>query len=420
MTTTSSAPHTGARFTDEDKEQAKQQMRKAFALLGLFTAEGRPICPICGNADKGKVKLHDNGWKCFKDVAKHGGAKYPDAIGLLMERGYSFKDAISALLDRPVGDRSLAARVAAAPDPSTLTQATFRAVVDVEVYTAIMTSPYVSLGAAQDFYATWHIDPKAVEEAGARYVTDEVSLHTDLTERFGLTRLINAGVIAPKDSDDPTAGGYFLVNRSYPVIEPHVSPTGEVVGMQFRASHATSKRVKAYPAAKEAYEHELAAWVARGKKAEDFTKRAPRYEPKFLSLRGAGPDSLVGCGLWRISRLGHPVQVYVVEGFKDLLAARTMGREAYAIPGVSGLPPERVMKYFKAKGHSLRIALDADQAGRNGTQAMLALCEAHGVRADVKDGLPEGMDVTDVLVSRRAQRGCDCATCRAWRASHPE
>jgi hypothetical protein len=407
-------------FSDEEKELARNQMPKAFAILGLHGANG-PVCPFCGQDKKGKVKLHDDGWKCFTDQRhdpRANGSLYCDSIDLLRDAGYSFRDAVSILLDRPVGDTSLAKRASTAADPSTLRTAEFRAVVDSEVYAAIMLSPYVSLEAAQAFYGTWHIAEKAVEEAGARYITDADALHAALTEQFGIERLVLAGVIAPKDPDLPAEGGYFLLNKNYPVLEPHVSPLGVVVGMQFRASPLVAKRIKAYPALKDSYDAQLAAWVDSGKDAAHFAQKPPRYEPKFLSLRGAGPDSLVGCGLYRISRLSSPTQIYVVEGFKDLLATRTMGREAYAIPGVSGLPPQRVMEYLKKKKHVLRVCMDADDAGRAGAQAMLALAKTHGISADIKEGIPEGMDVTDVLVQRRAAGGCGCATCTAWRDAH--
>jgi hypothetical protein len=407
-------------FSDEEKEAARNQMPKAFAILGLHGQNG-PVCPSCGQDKKGKVKLHDDGWKCFTDQRhepRASGSLYCDSIDLLRDAGYSFRDAINVLLDRPVGDTSLAKRAHSAPDPSTLRTPEFRAVVDSEVYASVMLSPHVSLEAAQSFYGTWHISEKAVEEAGARYITDADALHAQLTEQFGIERLVLAGIIAPKDPDKPTEGGYFLLNKNYPVIEPHVSPLGVVVGMQFRASHLVAKRIKAYPSAKDSYETALAAWVESGKDAARFPQKAPRYEPKFLSLRGAGPDSWVGCGLYRIGRLSSPTQIYVVEGFKDLLATRTMGREAYAIPGVSGQPPQRVMEYLKKKKHVLRICMDADDAGRSGAQTMLALAKAHEIPVDIKEGIPEGMDVTDVLVQRRANAGCACTTCIAWRDSH--
>lgn len=410
------------KFTDEDMTRARESMPRAFAILGLVGPNG-PICPICGQSKKGKVKLHPNGWKCFTDQnhpPRTNGSLYCDSIELLREAGYSFRDAVNVLIDRPVGDRELAQRVRKAPDPSTLVGPEFRAVVDSEVYARIMLSEHVSLAKAQEFYGVWHISGHAVEEAGARYVLDAEALYEELKTEYGIERLVKAGLIVPKDLDHPEAGGFFLIGRNYPVIEPHVTPTGVVVGMQFRASHATAKRVKEYPAKKAAYDEALARWNANHESTEGFSVKAPRYEPKFLSLRGAGPDSLVGCGLYRVGRLGHPTQIYVVEGFKDMLAARTMGREAYAIPGVSGMPPEKVLAFFKQKRHVLRVTMDADAAGRGGAETLLRILAEHGISADQKQDIPEGMDVTDVLVARRASRGCNCTTCHAWRRAHPE
>ena len=52
------------------------------------------------------------------------------------------------------------------------------------------------------------------------------------------------------------------------------------------------------------------------------------------------------------------------------------------------------------------------------TAAVGASERTHGISADIKEGIPEGMDVTDVLVQRRAAGGCGCATCTAWRDAH--
>ena len=169
-----------------------------------------PTCPFCGQSKKGKVKLHNDGWKCFTDQRhepRGNGSRYCDSIALLTDAGYSFRDAVNVLLDRPVGDVRLAKRAHKAPDASTLMPAEFRSVVDSEVYAAVLTSAHATLAAAQGFYGTWHIDPKAVEEAGARYIVDADALHRELTENFGLARLVNAGVIAPKDPDKPEEGG---------------------------------------------------------------------------------------------------------------------------------------------------------------------------------------------------------------------
>ena len=419
-TASTAAPRAATRasarsFSDEDRTSARQQARKAFAIAGLITGDGKGVCPVCG--ERRAFKLFDDGWKCFKEH-RHPGT-HPDAIQILVDRGYTFPDAVNALLDRPVRDVVLRERAQRAPEIVANVEPEFRAVVDSEVYEALMGSAHASVEEAQRFYGAWHIAPQAVIEAGARYVTDAAALSAEMIERFGARRLVAAGLIAPSDPEAPEQGGFWLVNANYPVVEPHVTPTGRVVGMQFRASPATAKRVAAYPAAKERHERARAAWIAAGRDEASFTRRAPRYEPKFLSLRGAGTDSLVGCGLWRVGRLTTATQIYVVEGFKDLLAARTMGREAYAIPGVSGTIPEKVLAYFAKKGHTLRVCLDGDEAGRQGTRKVLETLAGAGLRADVKDDLPEGMDVTDVLVSRHAARGCPCATCRAWRARHP-
>lgn len=403
--------------------QARANIALAFSLLGLVD-NGHPVCPECG-ASKGKVRLFADkgGWHCYKR-GHHGNDN--SAVDLLMEKGgYSFIDAVSVLLGRParhggkVVDLSELEMVAAEP--------AFRAVVDVEVYDAVVRSPHVSLEAAQEYYAAWHIDAKAVAEAGGRMVTDQRQLETELIERFGLERLAECGLV--KLAEGPGRRPAWMLNRNYPVVEPHLSPSkGHVVGMQFRPSVAQKKKISAHKAWKAKWGGRLdaegneidadAAWSAA--QAADPSSAGPKaeYVPPFMGLRGAGPDSLVGCGLFRVARLREPSTIYVVEGYKDLLAARTMGAEAYAIPGVGVMPPVKVLDVFRRGGHTLLLCLDGDEAGAEGRARMAVVLNEAGVAYRLKE-LADGMDVADVLVSRSAATGCRCATCIEWRAAHP-
>ena len=174
--------------------------------------------------------------------------------------------------------------------------------------------------------------------------------------------------------------------------------------MQFRPTGQTKIAVKAHKEWKKAYaldpEH-------AGPKAE--------YVTPFFSIRGAGNDSLIGCGLLKISTLKEPSEIWIVEGFKDLLAARSMGFEAYAVPGVGARIPDKVMQLFLDKGHNLVVCLDGDEAGQRGRIAITAALNERGVPCTPHPGLPDGMDVADVLVKAYAESGCSCATCVAWR-----
>lgn len=372
-------PTRSLRVTDDDIETARHEVARAFALLGLVEGKN-PRCPECGTAKKGKVALRaDKGyWKCFKCDA------WGSPIKLLEANGYSFLDAIFALLGRPVQGEV----AKAAPKKLTLPQegSGFRQTLDTEVYAGIVA--HGSFTAAARYYARWHIAPKAVRAAGAVRVEDTSTMQRDLLARFGRVRLVNAGAIKPAEE---TSNGtdFWLVNDQYPVLEPHKLPDGTIVGMQMRPSESQLNKVEAH------------------KRGES------RYVPKFLSLRGAGPDGLVGCGLDLLQGCeGEPV--YVVEGFKDLLAVMTMGGRGYAIPGAAAQIPPVALEILKRNRPI--VALDADDAGVAGALRVAETLTASGAtQVSVKRDLPAGMDATDVLVARHAKAGCTCDTCTLWR-----
>jgi hypothetical protein len=372
-------PTRSSRVTDDDIEAARHEVARAFALLGLVDGKS-PRCPECGTAKKGKVTLRaDKGyWKCFKCDA------WGSTIKLLEANGYSFLDAVCALLGRPVYGEV----AKAAPKKLALPQegSGFRQTLDVEVYAAIMARG--SFTGAARYYARWHIAPKAVRAAGAVRIESPEQLQQELTATFGRARLVAAGVIKPAEETNNGAD-VWLINSQYPVIEPHKLPDGTVVGMQMRPSEAQLAKVEAH-------------------------KRGDgKYVPKFLSLRGAGPDGLVGCGLDLLEgAAGEPV--YIVEGFKDLLAVLTMGGRAYAIPGAAAQIPAVAMALLATMRPI--VALDADEAGASGSERVAEALRQSGIdQVSVKRDLPPGMDPTDVLVARHSRAGCTCSTCQAWR-----
>lgn len=410
----------GRRYTKEEIERADRRVDRAFALLGLVGPSG-PVCPICGTSKRGKVQMKTSQsgrpyWKCHRCVDPgEGDAPRPwggSAIDLLKQHGgFSFTKAVRHLLseDDPEGDMSEKVRmVAAAPS--------FRAVVDVEVYDLIRDSG--SVEEAARYYGTWHISPEAVQRAGATYITDAEALKTDLVERYGHDRLAQAGVTTV-DSKGRTI---FLFSDDYPVVEPHTAPSGHVVGMQFRPSPERMLAVKAHKdwkrrwsgiAGEDGSEMDPSdAWRAAYTKDRSVGARAPYVTP-FLSLRGGGPDHLVGGGLHIVHSAPEGSDVYVVEGIKDMMAALTMGVVAYAIPGVSAVPPDNALEVLRR--HRILVSLDGDAAGESGREALTAMLADKGVDARAVDGLRPGMDITDVLVERNAHAGCVCSTCSSWR-----
>jgi hypothetical protein len=402
------------RFTPEQISQARTQTWRALQLLGLVTSDGSPTCPVCHEPARGKFKVHADGG------AKHHSRgcylKPGPAIDLLMEHSrtgetsLSFHDAVAALIGAPLSTaaHSILGKVAMTDLPSA--PAAFKSVVDLEIYDAVRTSRFASIEGAQKYYSEWHISPEATAEAGAVLITDVAALQRELVAQFGPARLVAAGlVLPPEEGPGKRNTPFWMLNERYSVIEPHLNLRGRTTGMQFRPVGATKAAVASHKTWKAAFTADPAT---AGTKVE--------YTTPFLSLRGAGTESLIGCGLYRLGALTEPTEVWVVEGFKDLLAARSMGLEAYAVPGVGARIPAPVLNLFRERGHTLVVCLDGDEAGERGRAAITASLSSQGVRCVSHPGLPEGMDVTDVLVHCYAEAGCTCGTCVRWRSKRPD
>jgi len=431
-TTSRRRPESTGRFTRQQKftrqqiETADAQLVRAFALLGLVS-EDILICPICHTAKRGKVQIKTSNtsgreyWTCHKcpDPGSDDKSARPwggSAIDLLKTYGdRSFRQAVEELL----GLRDTASGTPVIV-PDIQASASFQASVDVEVYDHIRDAG--SLEAAQRYYSRWHIAPAAVAEAGLTVVEEPDQLHRELVETYGLPRLRACGVVTA----DRKERDVFLFNRHYPVIEVHQAPSGHVVGMQFRPSLARLEKVAAHKAWKRRWSgimdedgYELApaeAW-SRAYAADPTIEPKAAYVTPFLSLKGGGPDHLVGGGLKRLVEIPAGSTVYAVEGIKDLLAARTMGAEAYAVPGTGVQPPARSMQILKR--HHVVVMLDGDAAGARGRQLLVELLREHGVHAEPASHVRDNLDITDLLVERTAHAGCTCQTCDQWVADHP-
>lgn len=406
---------------DERLLNARRQMPVALALEG-FVVDGRPACPDCHRADKGRNKIFaDGGFKC------HGCAYYcANALDLLtrprvrsratnriigtleqttptfvrvkvdrdrfeehnaasvtVEGGrWSFKDALDALSGGEVRHPD-----GAVPEiPALEVKPEFTATPNPELYASVL--ELGSVEAAVEFYGRWHISPATVEASRAVRIVDQRRLLRELNARFGPDALVKAGLA--------TDEGYLLVNQRYPVIEPHLLPDGRVAGMQFRGSEETERLVaahKAYKAAKDAAE-------ARG---ERFDGEKVKHVPKFMSLNGASPASRCGFNLPQVAAAaehGTVKTVWLVEGFKDVLAGAELGMLCYGLPG-AGLLPVRAVCQLLASFPDVRVALDGDAAGAAGRQRLLKHLARFGVTGK-EHPPPAGMDITDVLVTKRA------------------
>jgi 5S rRNA maturation endonuclease (ribonuclease M5) len=423
-----SGPGPSAPFSDAEKKQAKGQFPMAFAILGLVAENGNLICPICRTDKRGRVQIKTSTktgamyWTCHKcpdpgenapkDTLRPWGSS---AVDFLMDfGGRSYPQAVEELLGRRTGSGG------AIVVPNIEVLAAFQAVVDVEVYDHIRDSG--SLEVAQKYWARWHIAPEAVAEAGSTFLVDAENVQRDIIERFGAERLRACGVLTV----DKHGKDVFLFNRDYPVIEVHQAPSGHVVGMQFRPSPERMKLVAAHKAWKKRWSgivgsdgSELEpseAWRQAYEK-DQSVGRKQGYVTPFLSLKGGSPDHLVGCGLQRLVEIDPGSTVYIVEGFKDLLSARTMGTEAYAIPGTGVMPPDRSIEILRT--HKVVVMLDGDEAGAHGREVLTQYLIERGVDAKPYPNPREGLDITDILVERTAHAGCRCSTCTNWIEDNP-
>ena len=431
------------RFSDQEIATARNNITRAIELRGLVDDEGNAICPECGRSGRGKVRIFPEvgAWHCFSSNWCNSGNGR--AIDLLVNDGWPFADAVAALLGRPHGHTVTAKKL------SVVDAGGFAAAVDSDVYERV-----ISLGseeAAIEFYARWHISADAVRELGTSMIVDIKKMKATLLNEFSLDRLAQCGLVRPSDE---SRREYWTVNEHYPVLEPHRSPDGRVVGLQARASVQREARYR---------KHLDYSKARRAAEEAGETFRAPnadeRYVGKFSSLRGGQPGlHLVGAGLPRLATLPVGSTVFIVEGVKDLLAMRSLkgGFEAYALPGVGVTPPPEAMNLLRK--FNLRIAFDADAGGDVGAKKLaehlaragvisvdlgrewalshpgvepLAMAqeelETRGLDGDdlrnvlrvvkrrrelklrcVRHRPPEGSDAADVLAREHTMKGCNC------------
>jgi len=392
---------------DEDKKQASSQILLSFSILSLVNDNGI-VCPECGTDNQKKILIKTSSqtgnqyWKCYKCSATG------DAIELLTKYGnYSFQEAIKTLLGKSESKTPIKKVKVVQIQPA------FIAKVDVEIYNDILSCG--SIEGSIEYYGQWHIDPSSVLEAGSTTIVEIKKTHEYLLKKYGRDRLFDAGVIML----DKNGNDFFLFNNEYNVIEPHRTPSGDVVGLQFRPSFNHLQKVSAHKSWKRKWSNisdddgsildPSDAWERVNSVSAEASGSKVPYVAPFLSLKGATTDSLIGCGLYRVASLKTGSKVYIVEGFKDLLAARTMGIEAYAIPGTGVMPPDKVCTILSK--YEVLVLLDGDKAGDKGRENLISYLTTKGVDAKLAPKLKNNYDVTDYLVSTYAQKGCKCTAC---------
>lgn len=379
------------RITDEQWTACRtpEALVRALGILGLVNADGTAVrCPNCGEvAEVGKkFKIHpDGGYKHHKHANCWG--KGGASIDLLAGSGLGVNkaDAARLLLGMPT---SVEVKV-----PDTLPQIhveTFKATFDPEVYAGVLAYGRKAFDgegvrAAIEHYGQWHIDPAVVEASGAVYITRPDHFAQAILAKFGAERLVACGLFVTSTPKNPgeEPRPLSLISKKWPLVEPARDANGTVVNLQFRASNAQYQRYLEHKDGKRPYEG----------------------SQKFLNLRGRQPGVV---NLDRIAALPPGTQIFLVEGFKDRLAAGTMRMHALGFPGTGHRPSDaelEVLRRYKVVG-----LFDGDTAGQSASAALVESLVSSGVEA-YNHALDNDMDITDRLVEKHATSGCGCAAC---------
>jgi hypothetical protein len=122
-----------------------------------------------------------------------------------------------------------------------------------------------------------------------------------------------------------------------------------------------------------------------------------RRDPKMLAVTGT-----------RLGLIPHPARVatkYVVlvEGPPDMVAARSLGLAAIAVPGTSAWRPHWAQLLH---GRHVKIVMDCDAAGCRAAEQIHASLRVAAITSEIVDLWPDrddGYDLTDRIVERKRQ-----------------
>lgn len=158
--------------------------------------------------------------------------------------------------------------------------------------------------------------------------------------------------------------------------------------------------------------HEHPAWPARidrgaallipyrnadGKIGSGRFRRLEGKGAKVLSLHGDTSARLYGAEQLPMASPG--AVIHIAEGESDAESLRECGAIAIGVPGSSIWRPEWAAAIADAQPRCAVTWLDGDEAGRKGTERIVASLRIHGIE-DVRNWRPpEGQDVNDVLRS---------------------
>ena len=128
-----------------------------------------------------------------------------------------------------------------------------------------------------------------------------------------------------------------------------------------------------------------------------------RYDP--FGLRKPKMRAIPGT---RLGLIPHPMRiaqkyVVLVEGPPDLIAARSCGLAAIAVPSTSAWQPAWAEQLT---GKHVTLVMDCDPPGRAAAAKIAASLSAVGIRVETVDlapGRSDGYDLTDRILERRRQ-----------------
>ena len=180
-------------------------------------------------------------------------------------------------------------------------------------------------------------------------------------------------------------------NRSrpplYPVMQCYRSSDGVPVGLEMRGNSWVADKAK-----------EHSDWKKKSKKGLNPEGPKPKYIPKTRNL--IGDVGRVGFGLDVVASVKPGKTVWLVEGFKDALAAASLGHPAVGLAGAGNPIPDEALEVLKP--HTVAVVFDADEDGDRARKRLSEQLTEAGVVVRPGPRFPAGYDVADVLSARNS------------------
>lgn len=384
----------------------------AIAALEYFGVahDGRRFgCPLCGTelSKKKTVIRTDGGITCHKCGSSLSTGNMWGTVQRLAElfgQGPLEKGAMLSILRGvdPTGERGkFVVEMPPTPDPEPET------FVDTEVLTKLIS--YADEEAGIAYWRRVHIDPKVAKAFGAVRITSPWrKVWQALDDEFGEERLTRAGLCKRvEDGDLWTVPGGKITPRGgqfapdYPVLQVYRNADGDPVGLEVRGGEYVEGLVRRH----DEYKREMAAWEEAGGIGAEPEK--VRWTPKTRNLIGNATGSRPGFGLDVVSKFPPQRVIWLVEGYKDALAAGSLGRPAIGIAGAKAGISDEALEVLS--GRRVAVVFDADDAGREGGAMVSETLRRAGIELVPHPRWPDGRDVADQLAAMHLGGDLVCA-----------